>query len=168
MKGYAALGLTLFALALASPVAAQQYPPEVRGEVAVSDSTLVCPGDSVTVTGTAWAPGEEVRILFDGTQIATVVPNAQGGFSVTVTTPEASLGLHTLTAIQEAPAEGQITAEASITCVAAAAEAAPGVGDGLADTGATIATWVAIAFGLLLAGGAILLAGRKRRASAES
>lgn len=164
MRRLTAIGLmSMMFLALGSPLAAQQYPPEVLGEVAVSDSTIVCPGD-VTVTGTAWAPGEEVRILFDGSQIATVVPNAQGSFSVTVTTPSASLGPHTLTAVQESAADGTVSAQSSITCVGAEGVAA--VGDGLADTGAAIAMWMAIAFGLLLAGGAILFVGRRRRTNA--
>ena len=164
MKRYAIIGLfSVFGLALTSPLAAQPYPPEVLGEVAVSDSTIVCGAESITVTGTAWAPGETVSILFDGAQLTTAVPNAQGSFSVTVAIPDATLGVHTLRATQESAAAGQVSGEASITCVAAAGAA---VGDGgLADTGAAIATWMVIAFGLLLAGGGILYAGRRRKAS---
>lgn len=158
MKRSVAVGLfTVVALALAGPLAAQDYPPQVFGELAVSDSTVICGAQSITLNGTGWLPGEAVEIVFNPT-LATTVADSNGNFSVNVAIPQASLGDHTLTAIQLAGQAGEVSGSASITCVSSA---------GLAGTGANIATWVAIAVGLLLAGGAALLTGRRRKATAD-
>ena len=160
MKRSAPIGLmTILALGLTGPLAAQDYPPEVLGEVTVSDSTVVCGAQSIAVSGEAWEPGTEVQIQFDGSTIATVTPDGTGSFSTNLAIPDAELGDHTLRAIQQSETAGEVSGQASITCVAAG-EA------GLASTGASIAMWVFLAVGLLLAGGAALLTGRRRRANA--
>ena len=158
MKRYVGIGLiTILALAFAGPAAAQDYPPEVLGEVAVSDSTVVCGAQSIEVTGDAWEPGTEVEIQFDGDPIATVTPDGTGSFATTVDVPDASLGNHVLRAVQQSETAGTVEGQATITCVEATA---------LAGTGASIATWVFLAAGLLIAGGAMIVVGRRRRVSA--
>ena len=152
------LMVSAFAFAFAGPAAAQDYPPEVFGEVSVSDSTVVCGAESVTVTGEGWVPGEEVRILFDGSQVGSATPGSDGAFEVTVDIPGAELGDHELQAIQDTEAEGRIEGSASVTCVEAAT---------LAATGANISVWLAIVAGLLVAGGAALFAGRRRKVEPE-
>lgn len=153
------LMVSAFAFAVTGTAAAQDYPPEVFGEVAVSDSTVVCGAQSVAVSGSGWAPGAEVKIFFDSSQIGSATPDAQGDFETTVNIPNADLGEHALRAEQEAQGnDPAIEGEASITCVQSA---------GLAATGANISVWLAIVAGLFVAGGAALFAGRRRRVEPE-
>lgn len=151
----------LLGLLVAAPAAAGDYPPEVFGEFSVSDSTVVCGDESITVSGEGWLPGEPVEIQFDGSTIETVTPNNQGDFEATVSIPSASEGDHKLTAVQAGGEQrGEIAASATVTCVL-------GTQAGLATTGANISVWLAIVAGLFVAGGAALFAGRRRKVEAS-
>ncbi|MDQ4005711.1 MAG: hypothetical protein M3135_05350 [Actinomycetota bacterium] len=140
-----------------SPYPASPSPspsPGVQGTVTVSDRTIDCGSDSLTVSGRGWNPGQQVTISFAGEQIGTATPNAQGDFSAQVVPPDAPSGEHTLRAEQ-----GPNQATASVTCTDGAVGAA-GAGGGIAFTGANILTAVLILAGLLIAGVLTLRAGR--------
>ena len=165
------IGIAVCAVALsalvASPAAAQQppYPPTVLGEVVVSDQTIDCAaGQPVRVSGTGWQSGQTVTITWDGQQIGSATPDADGSFSVTVTPPAGEAqGQHTLAARQ-----GSRTATAEVTCVTGAvAGGAGGDGGGFAFTGANITVGMLILAGLLVAGALTLAMGRRRARTAR-
>jgi hypothetical protein len=158
----------LFVVALASvatafvagPAGAQQTYPEVGG-ITLSDASIDCASDDeLTITGQDFIPNEPaVRIFFDGDQVASVFPNSQGAFSVTLNPPGAAAGQHTIEARQFVSAEedDEIVATATVTCVGAA----------VAFTGANISMWVILLAALVLIGGAALLADRRRARQAS-
>lgn len=54
-------------------------------------------GDTVTISGTGFIPNTQYPILWDGaTTIKTVLANASGAISTTITVPDASRGSHTV------------------------------------------------------------------------
>jgi N-acetylneuraminic acid mutarotase len=56
-------------------------------------------GSTVKVTGGGFSPAEQLTLSFDGTTLATVTTNSQGGFTVNITIPAgASIGGHVLQA----------------------------------------------------------------------
>jgi hypothetical protein len=57
------------------------------------------PGSKTTVTGTGFSPGEQVKIKFDDTVVATVTAGGGGGFTKSITIPGgAKAGKHAITA----------------------------------------------------------------------
>lgn len=141
--------------ALAAGPAAAQYPE--AADIAISDAAIDCPsGETLTITGEGFIPNEPaVRIFFDGQQIAEVFPSDEGTFSVTVDPPGAAAGQHTIEARQNISPEepGQITASATLTCVAGAA---------VAFTGADISLGLVLLVILVIVGAGALVAGRRR------
>lgn len=150
--------VTALALTLGAPAMAQTYPPEVLGTVTVSDQAIDCGNEPLTVSGSGWAPGQQVTISFAGEQIGTANPDAQGDFSAQVVPPDAPQGEHVLRAEQ-----GAQSATARVTCVSGGVA---GAGGGIAFTGANIATAALILLGLIAAGALTLAAGRRRSRSA--
>jgi hypothetical protein len=134
-------------LVLGAPAAAQQYPTPAVAGITVSDATLSCP-QPFTVAGKGFVPGETVNITFDGQSIGSATVNDQGEFSAEVTSPDAAAGSHTVTA------SDSVSASATVTCVAGAA--------GVAFTGTNITVGLLVLVGLLMAGAAALLIGRRR------
>jgi hypothetical protein len=136
---------------LASPAAAQY--PDVA-DIAVSDTTLACPGEDFTISGEGFLPGETVTIFFDGEEVASVTAGDDGTFTVTITVPDAAAGSHTVTAVGE---ESGGDASATVTCVAGAA---------VAFTGANISVGLILVAALIAVGAVALYAGRRRSRSA--
>jgi len=157
---------------VAAPAAlAQTYPPQVAGELLISDATIDCrAGEPITVSGTGWQANETVQILLDGQLIGSATPDSAGAFSTTVTPPAgSSTGEHRLEGRQ-----GSRSASATVTCVGgavsrggggdvgAAGGTQGGVAGGVAFTGANITVGLLILVGLLAAGGLTLALGRRR------
>jgi Bacterial Ig domain len=134
---------------LVSPVSAQY--PRVA-DISISDTTLSCPGDEFTITGTGFTPGSTVDIFVDGEQVASMQADEQGEFSVTIDAPDAAAGEHTVTAESS---EGD-RASATITCVGAA----------VAFTGADISRGLLLLIALVAVGALALYAGRRRARTA--
>jgi LPXTG-motif cell wall-anchored protein len=182
-KLVSALAITAGLTLLAIPAYAQDdYPPAEEAGLTVSESTL-SPGESFTISGTGADPGATVRfkltkassalgggqVLMAGPRLAALVPQAQstvslgsttadgdGDFSATVTIPlSTDPGTYTLTA----SSGGEVLATATIVVVAAA-----GAGD-LPFTGSNVAPGLAIGATLIVAGGLLLLAVRRRRSN---
>jgi hypothetical protein len=180
-----ALALAAGLVLLATPANAQQYPPTPSKGLTVSEST-VTPGESFTVSGDGAAPGATVtitltrvsstlgaghRVIAAGPALAQLVaasrPLAQGtvtlgrttaeddgSFSVTVTIPSSTdPGVYTLSAISG----GEVLSVATLRVVAASG--------GLPFTGADVVPGLAVGVGLIVAGGLLLLAVRRRRRS---
>jgi hypothetical protein len=177
-----AVGLML----LAAPAYAQDdYPPDSDAGLTVSEST-VSPGESFTVSGDGAAPGATVTIklaessssIGAGTSAVAVSPalarslaqvrpvaqgtvtlgsttaESDGSFSVTVTIPSwLDAGTYTLTATSG----GEVLGVATIRVVVAAAAGA------LPFTGGNVAPGLGVGIALILAGGLLLVAIRRRR-----
>jgi 5'-nucleotidase len=181
-----AAGLTL----LASPAHAQPYPPTTSG-LTVSQSTVRA-GESIVVTGEGAEPGATVVITMSrvsalglragaravaagpsmARMLAAVRPLAQGAvvlgrttaaddgsFRATVTIPiDTAPGIYTLSATSGGEVLGVVTLR-----VLAAAGAEDDDAGALPFTGSDVAPGLAVGVGLILAGGLMLLAVRRRR-----
>lgn len=79
----------VLALLVAAPAGAQGY----------GDVITVTPGQTIEVSGSGCAGGDEVTIAIDGETVTVVTAEADGTFTARVTIPlDISLGYHTLTA----------------------------------------------------------------------
>jgi hypothetical protein len=154
----AALTMAVVALLVVAGPASAQYPPPPI-DLELSDSTVTCTGsEPVTISGSGFTPGQEVTITFDGETVGSATPNSEGEFAAEFS-PEAAEGAHTVTATQEGTG---LSASGTITCIAEAAEAAPGE---VAFTGTNITVGLVLLIGLTVIGVAALVAGRRRARS---
>jgi Bacterial Ig domain len=137
------------------------YPPGTAPTLSLSSST-VGPGGSVTSSGNNFVPGSSVTVTLDnGTTLATLTADANGAFSASITIPAGTAaGDHTLTAT-DATGESA-TAALTVTAAGAGGGAGGGGGGGLANTGVAIASIGGVGLLLLIGGGLMLLAGRRR------
>jgi LPXTG cell wall anchor motif len=183
-KLVSALAITAGLTLLGAPAYAQQnYPPATNQGLTVSEST-VSPGESITISGDGAEPGATVtfklvksssalgasQVLAVGPRLAALVrPQAQsstslgsttadgdGSFSATLTIPT---GLDAGTYSLIASSDGEVLATATIRVLAASASGA------LPFTGTDVAPGLAIGASLIVAGGLLLLAVRRRRSS---
>jgi hypothetical protein len=131
------------------------YPPGTAPTLSLS-TNVVQAGGSVRLCGDHFVPGSTVTVALDGTTLATGTAGANGSLCVTVTIPAGTAaGAHTLSATDTA---GE-SATAALTVTAAGAG---GGGGGLANTGVAIASIGGLGLLLLIGGGVMLLAGRRR------
>lgn len=146
--GIVAATATLFLL-VAAPALAQYPNPTVSVRVAAG-----------VISGSNWCPNSDVSILFDGDQIGTAAVGSDGTFSTDFSAPAgASAGEHTVTV---EGLEGDCSTPRSVDQTIVLGE------EGVAFTGvdgSRITLGVAIAIGLLVAGGLLLFAARRRRAA---
>lgn len=137
-------------LLLAGPATGQTYPD--AAVITVSDTSLACPSEDFTISGSGFIPGETVEIFFDGAEVATVEADPDGTFTVTIAAPDAAAGEHTVTA----EGDGGSDDEATVTCVTGAA---------VAFTGANISRGLLLLAALVAVGAGALYAGRRRARS---
>jgi hypothetical protein len=137
-------------LLLSGPASAQDYPD--AAVITVSDTSLACPSEDLTISGSGFLPGETVDIFFDGEQVATVEADSDGTFTVTITAPDAAPGEHSVTAVGESGGDDSAT----VTCVTGAA---------VAFTGANISMGLILLAALVAIGAVALFAGRRRARS---
>jgi hypothetical protein len=182
-KLVSALAITAGLTLLGAPAYAQDYPPASDEGLTVSESTVRA-GETITVSGDGAEPGATVtfrlvrsssalgasRVLLAGPRLAALVrPQAQssvslgsttadddGSFSATLTIPSTTdAGTYTLIA----SSGGEVLATATIRVLAAAGTGA------LPFTGTDVAPGLAVGATLIVAGGLLLLAVRRRRSS---
>jgi len=127
------------------------------GGVHVSGQTRA--GGTIVVHGEGCAPGGAVKVFFDGTLIGSGTANAAGRYNIKATIPSnASPGSHTITV--SGPG-------ANCSGVEGISVTAPGGGGnsdsgGLAGTGVAVVGIGALGAVLLIGGGMMLLAGKRR------
>jgi hypothetical protein len=104
MAGFVAfIGLMIATFFTVTPTAngasVAPYPPPTCSLLSVS-TTLVSPGDTITVTGTSFVAKSHVKIIIVAPRhtLANVTVSAAGTFSVDVTIPHLSPGSYVLTA----------------------------------------------------------------------
>ncbi|HYO17885.1 MAG TPA: hypothetical protein VES02_04365 [Dermatophilaceae bacterium] len=128
----------------------------------VSDQTPAA-GSSLTFCGSGFQPGETVTIVLDnGTTYPSVTADAAGDFCTTIVLGASLSGTHTLTATGTTSG---ITASTTIQVLGVSANAGP-TGGGLAFTGAAVIGIGALGGLLLVGGGMILFATRRRKVNA--
>ncbi|HEX2031718.1 MAG TPA: hypothetical protein VHL78_10000 [Actinomycetota bacterium] len=148
----------LAALLLMGPANAQ-YPPDEETSCGVS-VTVVPPGGSLTVSCGGFLPGSPWTITFFSQPevLASGTVGADGSFSATVMIPgDASPGQHTLRVSGTADDGTPVVIDIPITVAGAAAAPGP-----LAVTGDNLKVGLLMLAGLLAAGTAVLLIGRRR------
>jgi alpha-L-fucosidase len=183
-KLVSALAITAGLTLLAAPAYAQDdYPPQATEELTLSQSTVE-PGQTITLSGDGAEPGATVsfkltrsssalgaaRVVLAGPRLAAYVrPQAQsavslgsttadddGSFSAALTIPSGlDAGVYTLTATSG----GEVLASATVRVLAGATTGA------LPFTGSDVAPGLAVGATLIVAGGLLLLAVRRRRSS---
>ena len=148
----------LAALLLMGPANAQ-YPPD-EGPTCGLSVTVVPPGGSVTVSCDGFLPGSPWTITFFSQPevLASGTVGSDGSFTETVTIPgDASPGRHILRVTGTADDGTPAVIDLPITVTGAAAAPGP-----LAVTGDNLKVGLLLLAGLLAAGTAVLLVGRRR------
>jgi hypothetical protein len=149
-----------------APALAQPYPP--TASTLTISSSVVTPGETLTVSGQGANAGASVTITLASTPrvVATTKANGSGTFRASFQVPtDEPQGQHTVTATNS----GRVLGSVTIRVVAARQGgghrgALPADGNGLPFTGANALPEVATGAGLILAGIVLLLAIRRRRA----
>lgn len=167
------LGVLAFCwVVLSTPASAAPYPPTTSSAVLAASAYDPCAGASNVLAGDGFQPGETVRLVLGGVELARSVADANGSFSITVTIPLDARGDEVVAATG---LTSGLTASInlSVPCVLGQDATALGGGNGsgnadgggLAYTGVAIGGALLLAAGLISVGGAVLAAGRKRRGS---
>lgn len=156
------IALMVGAAGLAGSASAAPY--TTQPVVSVSNQTPT-EGSTLTVSFQGFLPGENVRIELHSQVylLATVRADANGAATATVTLPAGVTGNHTIVAIGTVSGR---TASVPITILAQPASSVPNVGTQqmLPRTGLEVVGIGALATGLLVVGGILLLvSGRRRR-----
>ena len=155
-------GVIMAMVAFATPANAASYVTQPSTSVSNQSPTA---GSNLTFCGQGFLPGETVAITLDnGTKYPSVAADTSGAFCTVVVLGASLTGTHTLTATGLTSGR---TSSTTIKVLGVSASAAPTpTSSGLAFTGAN-----AIAIGglgglLLLGGGALVIAGRRRKVNA--
>ncbi len=132
------------------------YPAGVAPTVTVSDTTPSC-GETVTVSGANYQPGETVTVTDNAGDSATTSAGSDGTFSVqfTVTCPN---GVEPTTISARGSESSGVDA---VTISTSSSSSSSGSG-GLSNTGVAVIGIGALGVVLLVGGGLVLLAGRRR------
>lgn len=156
----ALLGVMLLGAGVAQ---AASYPP-TQG-AATTSSTVVTPGQSLTVSGGGFAPNTSVSVDFNSMHLATVTSNSSGVATATVMIPSSTPpGSYTITLTGLSVTGATHVDSVAITVVAPAAATTTST---LPFTGAEILQYGLLALALVLAGVALLVVTRRRRHSGE-
>ncbi|GAA2048224.1 hypothetical protein GCM10009820_02950 [Leifsonia soli] len=118
-------------------------------------------GDRITVSGTHFAPGTQVALVFNSTPVSlgTATAQADGTLTFAFSVPTVPAGAHTVTA----SIGGTVVASAAFTVTAAGTASSSGDPAALASTGSDVSGMAGlIALALLIAGALLML--RRRRA----
>jgi hypothetical protein len=153
-------GVIIAVLAFAVPANAAPY--TTQPTVAVSSQTVTA-GGSITFSGSGFLPGETVRItVSDPITLKSVVADSSGSFSTVIVLPAGLTGAQTLTATGLTSGR---TASITIQVLAASANPFPTstATGGLAFTGAAVGAIGALGGLLLIGGGLMMLASRRRK-----
>ena len=157
----AVIGLVIAAASLGSTASA--YPAGTAPSISVSSST-VAPGGSDTVSGTNFTPNSSVSLSLhsDPVDLGTVTTDGSGNFSAAVTIPSSTAtGSHTIEAL-DTPT-GDVATAAITVSTSGTGTGGGGGGGGLAGTGVAVIGIGALGIVLLVGGGLMLMAGRRRK-----
>jgi hypothetical protein len=147
----ATMGLLVSVFALAPSASA--YPDDTGG-VSVG-TTSPSAGGSLPISGTNCRPDSVVTLTLDtGTVLGTATTDANGNYTTTVQLPSGVTGQHNITV-----SGAQCAATAGVTIQAVGG----GSSGGLAGTGVAVVGIGVLGVVLLIGGGLMLFAGRRRK-----
>jgi len=157
----------------APPTVPQDGPPQSDGTLdAPAGATTPDAGETITISGTGFAPNSEVTVVIYSTPqtLGTAVTDQAGAFSKAVTIPAGLSGSHTVTSMGVAPdgTERVLSLAVTVTGTTTGTGGTGGTGGGcctsggLAITGAPIVTILLTGFLLVAAGVTSRIAGRRR------
>ena len=143
--------------------AATTYPPPPPSSSSTSPvhvSGQARAGGTIVVHGAGCVPGGTVQVFFDGTLIGSGTANAAGRYNIKATIPSnASPGSHTITV--SGPGSSCSGVE-GISVSASGSGGGNSSSGGLASTGVAVVGIGALGAVLLIGGGMMLLAGKRR------
>lgn len=173
----AVAGTGLLLLGPSALAASPAYPPGAP-QLSVSATSIVA-GGSVTVTGTGFLPGSGASVTWTGSgalgaggrvpgmvvggfRMGTRALTADGSGVISTSVRLVSVGDHTITLAGTAADGTPVSLSASVAVTAA------GAGAPLPHTGAPLLMYTAVGLALVLLGGLVLAAVRKRRRDAAA
>jgi hypothetical protein len=168
--GAALLGLVAVVVGTAAFGASAQAAPYIdQPTLSVSDQTPAL-GGTLTVTGANYLPGAVVTLTLHTvvSTLGTATPDASGAFSTSVTLPAGVAGAHTIVGAGSVPNDTASVAIVIGGSGAGGVSVGGGSGGGLAATGVAVIGIGALGVVLLIGGGVLLLAGKRRRVSVSA
>jgi hypothetical protein len=156
----AVIGMVIAAASIG--VSASAYPTGVSPRIALSTSS-VPQGGSLTVTGENFTPNSDAVLSLHSTPVGlgTVSTDANGQFSAEITVPsDTTPGAHTVQAL-DTPTGDIAAAALEVTAGGGGTSPPP-----IAGTGVAVIGIGALGVVLLVGGGLMLMAGRRRKVSA--
>ena len=163
-KRLGAAALAIIALVFAAVAfgggAASAYPSGSVPTISLDHSSGPV-GDKVVVTGQGFTANKQATLTFHSNDVAlgSVAISATGTFTDTITVPNVALGGHQVEALDQA---SNSTASAAFDVTGEGA----GGGGGLANTGVAVLGIASLGLVLLVGGGLMLMAGRRRKVAA--
>jgi hypothetical protein len=164
MSVLGAVVAVLVSAALSFAASADAAPYHKQPKLSVSTTTPAV-GATITVTGTDYGANETVELTLHTAvyTLGSAHTDASGGFTTSVTLPAGVSGTHTL--VGTGMTSGGV---ASVTLVIGGSgtggTGGSNGGGGLSNTGAAVIGVGALGITLLIAGGFMLVAGRRRKA----
>jgi hypothetical protein len=158
----AVIGMVIAAASIG--VSASAYPPGTAPTISLSSSS-VPPGGSDTVAGVNFTPNSSASLSLQcggsSADLGVVTTDANGQFSAQITVPSSTpAGTCTVSALDTATGD---VATASLTVTSGGGGGAP---PPVAGTGVAILSIGGVGLVLLIGGGLLVMAGRRRRATA--
>ena len=149
---------------------ASAYNPGEHPTIGLSKSSGLT-GDSVVVSGQGFSLNSSATLVFESTPVSlgTVATSATGTFSTTITVPDVPVGPHHVLAtdgVTGKTASAAFDVTGSGTAGAGGTGSGGGSGGGLASTGVAVVGIASLGLVLLIGGGLMLLAGRRRKITA--
>lgn len=153
----------LFAGLFFAATSASAYPTGTAATIGVSNSTPPV-GGTDTVFGAHYQPGETVSLSLHSAvySLGSATADGSGAFSTTVTLPAGVSGSHTIVGTGLTSGE---TASVQIN-IGGTSSSGSGSGSGLSSTGVAVIGIGAVGLALLVGGGLLLMAGKRRKVSA--
>ena len=141
-----------------------QAAPYVSGVAPTTTISSTACGSPVTISGTGYQPGETVTVTENGTVLGKFGPvDSNGSFSGTITVVCPS-GTDAVTIISTGSATGAVDAITIHSTAGGGSGGGSGNG-GLSNTGVAVIGIGALGVVLLVGGGLLLLAGKRRKVS---
>jgi hypothetical protein len=163
LAALATIAVALTAASFAGPASAAPYTRQPTLSINVQTPAV---GATVVLTGAGYLPAVQVTLTLHTavTTLGFVTPDASGGFTKSVTLPAGVSGTHTIVGAGTGTND---TASVTITIGSSTGGGGSGGGGGgLSSTGVAVVSIGTVGVALLIGGGLMLLAGRRRRVAA--
>jgi len=154
----AVASFALFGSSLSGRAGAQVYPPTTTAPGGLIVPPSVAAGTAVTISGASCGANLPVTISFNGVVVTTTTTDASGNFSATFTVPA-----------NTPPGVYSVSATSSVCVLGAQVTVSAAGGNALAFTGSSgTSTAIYVGLGLLVVGGVLVVAVRRRRGAPQA